>query len=181
MPVVYTWDAIPTWYDFDNIDYRWFYNMLLVGSNAGKHTPPEVPIVTFVHWHTVEVTQKAGSVKQFSQDKYQELLWHLLLRGHNGLFMWCPQTEVGIETRLVHQVYGASLQYREFLEHGEPIMFDVPSQPSPVVSGLKLGNRLLLRRTDFDDRETTVPLRVSGITVEVKRIEGECQIVSFSG
>ena len=154
--------------------------MLLVASNAGKHTPLDVPIVTFVHWHTVEVTQKPGSVQQFSQDKYQELLWHLLLRGHDGLFMWCPQTEAEIETRLVHRVYAASLQYREFLEHGESVTFDVPSQPGPVVSGLKLGSRLLLRRTDFDNRETAVRLRISGITVEVERVERECQIVSLS-
>ena len=35
MPVVYTWQDIYGWYDFDVPDYRWFYNMLLVGSNAG--------------------------------------------------------------------------------------------------------------------------------------------------
>lgn len=181
MPVVYTWSEIPTWYDFNNIDYRWFYNMLLVGSNAGKHTPREIPIVSFVHWHTVETTDKLDkSVKQFSEEKYQELLWHLLLRGHNGLFMWCPQEQAAVETRLLHQVYAESLQYREFLEHGEPITFDVPHQPGPVVSGLKLENRLLLRRTDFDDRKTAVPLRVDGVTVEVPRIEGRCQTALFS-
>ena len=35
MPVVYTWDKIWRWYDFDQVDYRWFYNMLKVCSNAG--------------------------------------------------------------------------------------------------------------------------------------------------
>ena len=36
MPVVYTWYPTFDWYDFDDCDYRWFYNMLQVGSNAGR-------------------------------------------------------------------------------------------------------------------------------------------------
>ena len=177
MPVVYTWDTIWHWYDFEVNDYRWFYNMLLVGSNAGKHTPPDIPIITFVHWHTVFTTGKdEASVQQFSEGKYQELLWHLLLRGHDGLFVWCPRQQTAVETRLVHSVYAESLQYQEFLSDGEPITFAVPPQPGPVVSGLKLGNRLLLRRTDFDDRESVVSLVVDGLTVEVPRLEGRCQV-----
>jgi len=177
MPVVYTWDNIWNWYDFENNDYRWFYNMLLVGSNAGKHTPHDIPIITFIHWHTVFTTGEGDeSVKQFSEEKYQELLWHLLLRGHDGLFVWCPREQNAMETRLVHQVYAESLQYKKFLDDGEPITFDVPSQPGPVVSGLKLGNRLLLRRTDFDDGGNAVSLVVDGITIEVPRIEGRCQV-----
>jgi len=177
MPVVYTWDDIWGWYDFENGDYRWFYNMLLVGSNAGKHTPPEIPIITFVHWNTVFTKEKRDdNTEQFSEEKYQELLWHLLLRGHNTFFMWCPREQAAVETRLVHQVYAESLQYQEFFNDGELITFDVPTQPGPVVSGIKLGKRLLLRRTDFDDRETAVPLVVDGMTVEVPRIEGRCQV-----
>jgi len=177
MPVVYTWDSIWKWYDFDNSDYRWFYNMLLVGNNAGKNTPREIPIITFVHWHTVFTTEKQDEhIKQFSEEKYQELLWHLLLRGHDGMFMWCPREQNAMETRLVHQVYAESLQYQEFLNDGEPITFDVPTQPGPVVSGLKLRNRLLLRRTDFDDSETAVHLAVDGVTVKVPRAEGRCQV-----
>jgi len=179
MPVVYTWDTIWNWYDFDDSDYRWFYNMLLVGSNAGKYTPGKIPIITFVHWHTVETTGKDESIEQFSEEKYQELLWHLLLRGHDTFFMWCPQDQAVAETRLVHQVYAESLQYQEFLNDGEPITFGVPSRPEPVVSGLKLRNHLLLRRTDFDDRETDVTLIVDGVKVEIPRVEGECQIMTL--
>ncbi|HIE25800.1 TPA: hypothetical protein EYP66_00765 [Candidatus Poribacteria bacterium] len=176
MPVVYTWDTIWNWYDFEKGDYRWFYNMLLVGSNAGENTPRQIPIITFVHWHTVETTGKDESIKQFSEEKYQELLWHLLLRGHDGFFVWCPREQTAVETRLVHQVYAESLQYREFLNAGEPITFDVPPQPGPVVSGLKLGDRLLLRRTDFDDTEVPVTLVVDGMKIEVLRVDGRCQV-----
>ncbi len=178
MPVVYPWDEIWTWYDFENGDYRWFYNMLRVGSNAGRHTPREVPLIPFVHWHTVHTKGKPDErVKQLSAEKYQELLWHLLLRGHDTLFAWYPQTEAVMEIRLVHQVYAASLEYREFLAHGEPVTFDVPPKPEPVLSGLKLGDRLLLRRTDFDDRADDAPLVVDGVTRSVPRVTGQCQVI----
>lgn len=180
MPVVYTWDTIWNWYDFDQVDYRWFYNMLTVGSNAGKSTPPEIPIVTFVHWHTVHTIEDGNSgIQQFSENMYQELLWHLLLRGHDTLFMWCPLDQTVQETRLVHQVYAASLEYRDFLESGTPINFDVPPQPSPVISGIRLGDYLLLRRTDFDDTRADVTLTVDGFTFEVPRVLGKCMIKSL--
>jgi hypothetical protein len=35
------------------------------------------------------------------------------------------------------------------LDRGQPISFDVPREPRTVVSGLRLGNRVLVRRTDF--------------------------------
>ena len=180
MPVAYTWDNIWTYYSFDNRDYCWFYNMLLVGSNAGKHTPRGVPIVTFVHWHTVFTTEKRNAeLKQFSEEKYQELLWHLLLRGHDGFFMWCQPEQVAVEARMVHQVYAQSLQYQEILNDGVPITFDVPPQPGPVVSGMRLGDQVLLRRTDFDDNNSPVSLMVDDVIVEVSRIDGQCQLVTF--
>ena len=180
MPVVYTWDKIWSWYDFDQVDYRWFYNMLKVGSNAGKSTSSGTPIVTFVHWHTVYTTDDGNSdIQQFSENMYQELLWHLLLRGHDTLFMWCPLDQAAQEVRLVHQVYAASLEYKDFLELGIPINFDVPFQPGPVISGIRLGDHLLLRRTDFDDTRTDVTLTVDGFSVEVPRILGRCMIKSL--
>ena len=179
MPVVYTWDKIWRWYDFDQVDYRWFYNMLKVGSNAGKSTSSEIPIVTFVHWHTVYTDDNNLGIQQFSENMYQELLWHLLLRGHDTFFMWCPLDQATQEARLVHQVYAASLEYKDFLESGIPINFDVPSQPGPVVSGLRLGDHLLLRRTDFDDTRSDVTLTIDGLSVAVPRVLGKCMMTSL--
>jgi hypothetical protein len=51
--------------------------------------------------------------------------------------------------------------------------------PGPVVSGLLLGSRLLVRRTDFDARTSPVALKVSGQTVEVPRSEGRCLILDL--
>jgi hypothetical protein len=116
-------------------------------------------------------------VKQFSAEKYQELLWHLLLRGHDGLFLWSPKDEALEESRLVHQVYRDSHAYREFLLEGTPVEFTVPDGPGPVVSALKLGSRLLVRRTDFGPETRPVPLRVGGAEIPVPRLEGRCQIL----
>jgi hypothetical protein len=150
MPVVYTWYRIFDWYDFADADYRWFYSMLKVASNAGKSAPADLPIITFVHWHTTAPPKEpAQHVKQMSEKAYRELLWHMLLRGHDGLAMWCMPAETLKETLLVQQVFAESLAYSEFIEKGTPVCFDVPSQPGTIVSALRLGGRLLVRRTDF--------------------------------
>ena len=147
MPVVYTWYPTFDWYDYEDSDFRWFYNMLLVGSNAGRHTPHTTPIVPFVHWTTTAPPQNPDrNVRQFSEEKYKELLWHLLLRGHDTFFLWCVSDELAREIRLVHDVYARALEYRGFLDRGIPVTFDVPNKAGPVVSGLRLGNHVLVRR-----------------------------------
>jgi hypothetical protein len=152
MPVVYTWYPTFAWYDFADTDYRWFYNMLLAGSNAGEHTPAATPVIPFVHWHTTDPPEMPDTtVRQMSAARYQELLWHLLLRGHDTFFVWCDATELAEEVGLAHEVYADSLAHAGFLDRGEAVTFDVPRQPDSVVSGLRLGDRVLARRTDFGD------------------------------
>jgi len=181
MPVVYTWYQTWNWYDFENPDYRWFYNMLLTGSNAGQYTPASVPIITFVHWHTTAPPDSPDqAVQQFSEEKYQELLWHLLLRGHDTFFLWCRTNQQAKEVQLVHEVYSAAQQYGAFLEKGRPLLFDVPSKPGTVVSALRLADRLLVRRTDFADNKEPVQLRVAGRTIAVPAAPGRCQILKLN-
>jgi hypothetical protein len=180
MPVTYPWYRGYAWYDFENSDYRWFYNMLLVGTNAAKSTPTSTPIITFVHWHTTEPPEHPDpTVKQLGPEAYRELLWHLLLRGHDGLFLWSPEDEALEETLLVYQVYRESHPYREFLLRGVPVAFDVPERPGPVVSALKLGTKLLVRRTDFDGRDEPVELRVDNVAIAVPRAVGRCQVLEI--
>jgi hypothetical protein len=180
MPVVYTWYPTYQWYDFDQPDYRWFYNMLLVATGAGRHTPASVPIVSFVHWHTTAPPEEPDpAVRQLSRESYQELLWHMLLRGTDTLFLWCPRDEDAAEVRLVHEVYAAAQQYGEFLEKGTPVVFDVPRRPGPVVSGLLLGDRLLVRRTDFGPERDPVEIRVGRHRVPVEPRPNEVQILSL--
>jgi len=179
MPVVYTWYPTYGWYDFENDDYRWFYNLLMVATNAGQHTAQEVPIITWVHWHTTAPPKDAAPVPQFSEEKYQELLWHIFLRGTDAFMMWCTGPETVKEIELLQGVYAAALEYKDFLDEGTPVLFDVPKQPGPVVSALKLGDRLLVRRTDFDDRTAPVTRTVGEVTVEIPRADGQCQIIEL--
>ena len=179
MPVVYTWYPTYQWYDFDPPDYRWFYNLLLVASNAGEHTPASVPIISFVHWHTTAPPKSPDpEVQQFSRESYQELLWHMLLRGTDTFFLWCPRNEDALETRLVHEVYAAAQQYGEFLERGVPVTFRVPDKPGAVVSGLLLGKRLLARRTDFGEAREPVAILVGKQRMAIPPQPGRCQLLS---
>ena len=180
MPTVYTWYRTWAWYPWEEADYRWFYNLLLVASNAGEHTPRDTPIISFVHYTTTSAPKEPDpAVRQFSTEKYQELLWHMLLRGHDTFFLWSPQTEIEQELRPLHEVWAAALEHREFLDKGTPVTFAVPSKPGPVVSALRLGDRLLVRRTDFDDSRGPAPLAVGDRTVEIPRRDGQCQIVKL--
>ena len=180
MPVVYAWEPIFSWYSFTDTDYRWFYNMLLVASNSGAYTPSDVPIITFVHWNTVFITGKEDpNVQQFSESSYQELLWHMLLRGHDAFFLWTPLAQSGEEMRLLHGLYAASLEYRDFLERGRPVSFDVPKNEGSVVSALQLGDRLLVRRTDFAEVTSPVTLRVHHRAINVPKADGVCQILDL--
>ena len=179
MPVVYTWRRIFDWYDYADTDYRWFYNMLLVASNAGQHTPAEVPVISFVHWHTIESGDSAGTARQFSEDNYQELLWHMLLRGTDTFFLWCRKEEAAKEIRLVHQVYSQAQQYGDFLSAGIPINFNVPKQPATVISGLKLGDHVLVRRTDFAGTSGDVEIAIDNKKINVKAVPKSCQIISI--
>jgi len=183
MPVVYTWIPTFTWYNYKNPDYRWFYNMLLVASNAGKSTPADIPLMTFVHWNTVAIPGFPENIKvtQMSEEAYQELMWHILLRGHDGLFIWCPRSQTPEETRLVHEVYAASLEFADFLNNGTPVTFHVPKEGGPVVSAVKLGDRLLVRRTDFTDDQKPVTLEVQGVSVTIPRVKGKCQVLDLKG
>jgi hypothetical protein len=180
MPTVYTWYPTFGWYDFEPSDYRWFYNMLLVGSNAGEKTSADIPIISFVHWHTTAPPDEPDpAVKQLSEEKYQELLWHLLLRGHDTLFLWSPHKEAAKEISLVHPVYAEAQQYGEFLEKGTPITFEVPREPGPVVSGIRLGERVLVRRTDFTEDRDPVNMNVDGFPVEIPAGKKTCQILKL--
>jgi hypothetical protein len=181
MPVSYPWYRGYAFYDFESSDYRWFYNMLLVGTNAARATDPSTPLVTFVHWHTTEPPADPDPrVRQLSREVYRELLWHLLLRGHDTFFVWSPREEAVEEVALAHEVYRDSHRYRDFLLEAEPLLFDVPGEPSPVVSAMRLGSRLLVRRTDFDDRPGPVLVTVDGRPVPVPRADGRCQWIDLA-
>ena len=177
MPVVYPWARLFSWYDYNNADYRWFYNMLLVASNACASTPETIPIISFVHWHMINPEKyPAPGLTQFSEDIYRELLWHMLLRGTDTFYLWCGRKEFAKETRLLHEIYAAAQEYGDFIESGTPVTFAVPKEPGTVISALRLGNRLLVRRTDFAGSKDDVELRIGVKSVVVKTSPGKCVV-----
>ena len=181
MPVSYTWSPSYSWYNFDNSDYKWFYNMLLVASNAGKSTPQNIPVISFVHWHTVFVTGKPDStIRQMSKESYQELLWHMLLRGTDTFFLWAEKEEFPEEVRLVQEVYADAQQYGRFLKHGTPITFDVPASPGTVISGLAMNDSLLVRRTDFGNNREPVDILAGTKVIKVPYSPGICIIIPLN-
>ncbi len=180
MPVVYPWAGIFKWYDFDNSDYRWFYNMLLNAGNAGKSTPRSIPIISFVHWHTIfEGSGADSTVKQLSKECYQEVLWHMLLRGSDDFFLWCMEDENADEVKLLHEVYAETQRYGRFLDNGIPITFDLPEKPGTVVSGLALGDSVLIRRTDFSDDHGPVQVMAGTKLITVTYSKGKCNVIAL--
>jgi len=181
MPVSYTWAPIFYFYDFVNPDYRWFYNMLLVASNAGKNTPQCIPIISFVHYHTIFYPKEPDpSIIQMSKDSYQELLWHMLLRGTDTFFMWSGKEEFPEEVRLVHEVYAAAQRYGEFLDNGLPINYDVPKYPGTVISGLVFDDKVLIRRTDFGDNREPVSIMAGSKEITVNFAPGKCLVIPLN-
>ena len=179
MPVMYTWYRTYDWYDYSP-DYRWFYNMLKVASNAGASAPANLPIISFVH-HTLTDPPATGPghVVAMSTRAYRELLWHSLLRRHSTFFLWCPDNEVAHEVGLLHQVWAEALQYSAFLDEGEPISFAVPREEGAVVSGLRLGGQVLVRRTDFTDAREPVTIQVAGQPLRAPAQGDTCQILTL--
>ncbi len=103
----------------------------------------------------------------------------MLLRGTDTFFLWCRKEEAAKEIQLVHQVYSEAQQYGEFLSNGKPINFSVPKQPGTVISGLRLGDRVLVRRTDFTKTNEPVEIVVDDRRLKVGVAPKNCQIISI--
>ena len=72
-----------------------------------------------------------------------------------------------------------SEKYGEFLSVGIPINFNVPKQPATVISGLKLGDHVLVRRTDFAGTSGDVEIAIDNKKINVKAVPKSCQIISI--
>ena len=86
--------------------------------------------------------------------------------------------EAAKEIQLVHEVYAEAQQYGRFLSEGTPINFSVPMGAGTIVSGLKLKDRVLVRRTDFRETNEPVDITVGNGMIKVAVPQG-CQIISL--
>ena len=93
--------------------------------------------------------------------------------------MRCPAPELAQEVRPVHRIYAATLEYKEFLDQGQPVFFDVPNQPGSVVSALQLGKKLLVRRTDFGPAPAVLEVKLpDGTTLRVPKPDGKSVVLT---
>ena len=102
----------------------------------------------------------------------------MLLRGSDGLFLWCMEDEYPEEVRLLHEVYADAQQYGKFLDHGIPVTFDLPDKPGTVISGLALEDSVLIRRTDFDGNRLPVQIMAGTRLIDVEYAPGRCNVIS---
>ena len=184
MPVVFPRYRTFEYYDDSNPDFRWFRGLLLNASNSGANTPAEVPIVSWVRWGITDGPKTPDpkvTVTPMSEKAYQELLWHMFLRRHSSMFLFCGDAEAAKEVRLLQEVYSAALEYKDFLDKGVPVTFAIPDVQGAVVSGLRLGNKVLVRRTDFTDDNKPVMLKIGEKSISVPRMEGKCQVLDLPG
>ncbi len=173
MPVIYTWFRFFNDYNFEEKEYRWFYPLLKEGTSVGKNTPKNIPIISFVHWQTVEKPKQLPSdFTPLSREKYKELLWHLLFRRFDTFCLWSPLNEIAEEIKVLYEVYVESFKYNDFILKGEPIFWDVPEEPDSVISGLKLKNKLLIIRSDFSEKKEIIIIKVDNKKIEIPIISG---------
>jgi len=178
-PVCYPWNAMYPWYPDYPTDYRWFFLGLLSGSTCAQYTPAELPLITWVKWRPTPAAEGAQPAPAMSPATYRELLAHLLLRGGDGFMMWCRAEEAVDEVGAIAPALDEALTWREFLAEGEPVLFDVPRTPGTVVSALRLGDRLLVRRTDFEERPYPVERRIGGVRVSIPPAPGRYQVIDL--
>jgi hypothetical protein len=178
MPVVFPRYGTFDWYDDADPDARWFRGLLTNADNAAANTAAKTPIIAWLRYALTDAPKNAdGHVKPMTEPAYQELVWHLLLRRYNGFVLFCDDGDVTREVKLVQEVYAAAQEFGEFLDKGEPVVLTAPEASVPVVSALRLGDRVLVRRTDLTDGNAPVVLKAGDRTFNVPREPGKTQVL----
>lgn len=131
-----------------------------------------------------------------SRERYREILRHCWLRGADGMQVfnpnWFPNDpkKSAIVTEEVEDavaVYDEMLEYRSFLDGGITMNTDVPEPTGdgPIWSGLRLGNKAVIRTFTQAARETTLkftPFAGSEIPVELEcPPEGATYLLELTG
>lgn len=145
-----------------------FYTHLLLrqvsvdARNRAKHRPDLGAVVWVARWVPDERDRR---VPVMSRAAYREALRHIWLRGVDAMQVFNPRRE-GYELYAVREVedaqwvYNEMLAYRQFLEEGEVMNFDVPDnrETSVMWSGLRLGDRALVRITNLGSDRASIKI-----------------------
>ena len=125
-----------------------------------------------------------------SRERYREVLRHLWLRGVAGMQIFSPRMK-GYEDMALPEVedavaaYDEMLAFREFLEDGEVLTYEIPREQDDGVvwSGMRLADRAVLRlfkQGTGKERLTVRPWEQKEFALEAAG-EGETYLLSKDG
>ncbi len=151
----WVWKDRPTsqWRDQEHVD-QVYTNVLLrhvsLSGSLADRWAPEKELIPWVARWVSEAPETDFPV--MSRPRYREVLRHLWLRGVAGMQVFSPRIR-DFEAMALPEledavaVYDEMLEFREFLEHGEVLSYQLPSKRDKGVlwSGLRLGDRAVVR------------------------------------
>jgi hypothetical protein len=117
-----------------------------------------------------------------SRERYREVLRHLWLRGVAAMQVFAPRMKSYEDMALPEvedavAVYDEMLAFRDFLDKGDILNFDVPREQDSGVfwSGLRWGNRALVRVFKQGGGESSVTVHPWGLRSFVLKADGTGQ------
>lgn len=153
-----------------NVD-RFYTHLLLRQVSADAfNRRHEARHVGAVVWVARWVPDHAGAhAPMMSRAAYREALRHIWLRGADAMEVFNPARKgyeryAIEEVEDVQRVYDEMLAYRKFLDYGEVMNYAVPDgrDPSVLWSGLRLGNRALVRLTNLGAKQKRAYICLTG-------------------
>jgi hypothetical protein len=202
MPSVYA-DTVflPRYYNLDwpvtqeDVDQVYFTSILRAASTALANKEPGRQGLPYVSRYCPENTDPRYAFSM-SQGPYREFLRHTFLRGADSLYVFnagdkpfatdeasCRLYLESIED--ARSVLDEMLGYREFVEHGKPMNFDLPAMRTNgiVWSGLALPDEVLVRTFTFGPEDKTLDLiPFPGVAVKLRVTNrGETYVINRQG
>jgi hypothetical protein len=179
MPSVYA-DTVflPRYYNLDwpvtqdDVDQVYFSSILRAASTALANKEPNRLGIPFISRYCPENPDPRYAFPM-SQGPYREFLRHTFLRGADDVYIFNAGPNFGTlaSDPASYKLYLESIEdarsvldemlgYREFVEHGKPMNFDLPAMRTTgiVWSGLALPDEVLVRTFTFGPEEKTLDL-----------------------
>ncbi len=147
--------------DQEHVDQVYTNLLLRQVSLTARLTRRWAPEKELIPWIARWVTEPPElEFPVMSRERYREVLRHLWLRGTAGMQIFNPRTK-GFEDMALQEVqdaatvYDEMLAFRDFLDKGEILSYDVPRPHDDGVlwSGLRLDNQAIIRVFKQGDKQ----------------------------
>jgi len=172
------------------VDRFYFTNLLGIVSAANRSRAPGKLSIPYLSRYVPDNGDPRHAFPM-GQAPYRELVRHILLRGTTSLYLFnlgYPGSSVSSEFSFesiedVRVVYDELLERSEFLDKGEPMSFDGPTEAGVVWSGLRLKDRCLVRVATLGNAAGTVTIEAFRDTKRdlAVPVEGATYIVYADG